>query len=134
MMIDKESIKDVRVGSQVSLLFDGDERNAIPATISKISDYNGESVVYLDSDYLNNNTVDIRTSYAQVIIKRYKGIKIDASSLRIKDGEKGVYVKTSVGTVFKKIEPIFSDEKYIICKEIPMDSTYLQAYDMVFVN
>lgn len=134
MLIDKISIKDVKIGTELNLLFDGDERNAIPAKISKMVEYKDKMLVYLDSEYLNENTVEFRTSYAQVIIKRYRGIKIDASALRIKNGEKGVYVRTTIGKQFKKIEPIFSDDKYIICKQNMDNDEYLRAYDEVIIN
>jgi len=134
MLIDKEYVKDVKIGASLNLLFDGDERNAIPANVFKMVDYNGKVLIYLESEYLNEYIVDIRISYAQVIIKKYTGIKIEQSALRIKNGEKGVYIKTKTGKVFKKTDSIFSDDEYIISKEMSNDSKYVQLYDEVIIN
>ena len=69
----------------------------------------------------------------QIVLKTYKGLKVNSRSVRIKDGEKGVYVKLGSVIKFVKTDIIYNTKDYVI-----VDSDYgsgsLKIYDDVIVE
>ncbi len=83
-----------------------------------LSDVDSETAVLVfrtgilpsDFHYLRNQTV-------QVVQKSYTGYRIPASAVRVVNGAEGVYVLRGSVVEFRRIEPIYEYDGYILVKE-----------------
>lgn len=106
---------------EVEIDFDYTDATEIPATVVRVEEDpdGGPALVVLMCDYINSETVNLRTETAQISFARYEGVCIEQSAVHIVTDEEGnqqtgVYVKYGNTVEFKKIDPIFENEHYVI--------------------
>ncbi len=117
-------------GSEVTVKF-ASTPDTVTAVIEDIveSDNPEESIIILGCDELTYNLVQRRVERVEIILNDYEGIKVPRKAIRFnKENEKGVYVLLGQRIVFKKIEPIYECDEYILSK-ITSDSGYISMYD-----
>lgn len=80
------------------------------------------------------NLVQRRAERVEIILNDYKGIKVPRSAIRFdKNNEKGVYILLGQRIAFKKINPIYECDEYIL-SQITSDSSYISVYDDIIVE
>ena len=76
----------------------------------------------------------MRTGIVTLVSKTYEGLRIPRKSLRVVDGQTGVYVLSGITLKFVKVEVIFSEDDYIICSQEKSNDSVLRLYDEVVVK
>ena len=128
-------VTDFRVGSSVMVKFSStpDTVTAVIDNLSETDDPN-ESIIVLSCDELTYNLVQRRAERVEIILNDYKGIKVPRSAIRFdKNNEKGVYILLGQRIAFKKINPIYECDEYIL-SQITSDSSYVSVYDDIIVE
>ena len=114
------------IGSDVTVKF-ASTPNTVTAVIEDIveSDNPEESMIILSCDELTYNLVQRRVERVEIILNDYEGIKVIIFN---KDNEKGVYILLGQRIAFKKIEPIYECDEYILSR-ITSDDDFISVYD-----
>lgn len=126
---------DFRVGNSVTVKFSSTP-NTVTAVIDNISETDdpNESIIVLSCDELTYSLVQRRVERVEIILNDYNGIKVPRSAIRFdKDNEKGVYILLGQRIAFKKINPIYECDEYIL-SQITSDSDYVSVYDDIIVE
>ena len=114
----------------INIPFQGVER--LPVNLYKIGDRTGDkTMLILSCDLMNDSISDIRLENIEIITEEYRGYKIQNSSIRTIDGEKGVYVVRGNLLGFRKIHILYSTDSYSIVDNPNGDSDYIKLYDKV---
>lgn len=126
---------DFRVGNIVTVKFSSTP-NTVTAVVDNISETDdpNESIIVLSCDELTYSLVQRRVERVEIILNDYNGIKVPRSAIRFdKDNEKGVYILLGQRIAFKKINPIYECDEYIL-SQITSDSDYVSVYDDIIVE
>lgn len=95
---------------------------------------NDKSAVVFRCDTTTGDTVSLRKSDAKLMKKSYDGFKISSDSLRIVDGQYGVYVLSAQRVVFKPIEILYSGDDFLIVSAAKNTTKVLTSKDEVIVG
>lgn len=99
-----------------------------------ISDQTDHAVVVLSCQQMNSELATMRTGIVTLVSKTYSGLKIPRKSLRVVDGQTGVYVLSGITLKFVNVEVVFSGDDYIICSQEKSNDSVLRLYDEVVVK
>ncbi len=129
-------IKRFNKGLTLSVSFQQTGINDIPMTVESTVFREGEpfGIVYLKCTYMSPELSRIRVNRADISFRSYTGLRVSAGSLRFRDGEAGVYVSLGRTIVFKRIDPILENGDYILSREHPEDTSYLQLFDEIVLE
>ncbi len=119
-----------QTGSSVTVKF-ASTPDTVTAVIEDIieSDNPEESIIVLSCDELTFSLVQRRVERVEIILNDYEGIKVPRKAIRFnKDNDKGVYILLGQRIAFKKVNPIYECEEYIL-SQITSDGEYLSVYD-----
>lgn len=134
-VLNTAEIKDLSKGDKVriSTNLSGTEELSVTVKAINKNDNAGNSAVVFSCMEMNEELSSIRKQEMQIVLKTYKGLKINADSVRVKDGKKGVYIK--LGTIKKFVETdiIYSSEDYCIVSSDNANGE-LRIYDDVIVK
>lgn len=128
-------ITDFRVGNSVTVKFSSTP-DTVTAVIDSITETDdpSESIIVLACDELTYNLVQRRAERVEIILNDYKGIKVPRNAIRFnKDNEKGVYILLGQRIAFKKINPIYECDEYLL-SQITSDSDYISVYDDIITE
>lgn len=126
---------DFRIGSSITVKF-ASTPDRLTAVVEDMieSDDPEESVIVLSCDKLTYNLVQRRVERVELILNDHNGIRVPRAAIRFNDkNEKGVYILLGQRIAFKKIEPIYECEEYIL-SEITSDTDYISVYDDIIVE
>lgn len=126
---------DFRVGSEVTVKF-ASTPDTVTAVIDDLieSDKPNESIIVLSCDELTFSLVQRRAERVEMILNDYKGIKVPRDAIRFnKANEKGVYILLGQKIAFKKVDPIYECDEYLL-SQITSDSSYVSVYDDVITE
>ncbi|MCH5349906.1 MAG: hypothetical protein J1E40_11330 [Oscillospiraceae bacterium] len=124
-----------RVGSSITVKF-ASTPDTVTAVIDDLieSDDPNESVIILSCDELTYNLVQRRVERVELILNDYEGIRVPRKAIRFdKDNEKGVYILLGQRVAFRKINPIYECDEYIL-SQITSDSSYISVYDDIITE
>lgn len=134
VVADKATAKSFAVGEKVTLRFEG-ESTVAKGTVEYISkEQSGKYMVTISSSSYCNYPMQNRFASLTIVKESHTGLKIPLSSVRIKDGKTGVYVKTENTMRYKEIEILCKDDTYAIAKFDNTRAGALLLYDEVIVN
>lgn len=126
---------DFRVGSEVTVKF-ASTPDTVTAVIDDLieSDKPDESIIVLSCDEMTYNLVQRRAERVEIILNDYKGIKVPRDAIRFdSDNEKGVYILLGQKIAFKKIDPVYECDEYLL-SQITSDSSYVGVYDDIITE
>lgn len=126
---------DFRVGSEVTVKF-ASTPDTVTAVIDDLieSDKPDESIIVLSCDEMTYNLVQRRAERVEIILNDYKGIKVPRDAIRFdSNNEKGVYILLGQKIAFKKIDPIYECDEYLL-SQITSDSSYVGVYDDIITE
>lgn len=90
------------------------------------------AIVVLKCDVMNGEIAATRSAPMTIINESYEGIKISKGSVRVVNGETGVYVMQGSIVKFKPIHILYQGDNYVICeKNDAGDVSKLRLYDEV---
>jgi len=126
----------LKTGRIYTLSFQYSSVGDIPARVAEIkSDETSDEVVVIFSvERLNPEIALLRNENVTIKFYNYSGIKVDRSSLRLVNGELGVYIKYGDVVKFRKINIIYETEDYIVSGLTDSGDSYLSMYDEIIVT
>ncbi|MBP1561571.1 MAG: hypothetical protein J6C96_10100 [Oscillospiraceae bacterium] len=129
----KES--NFRIGSEITVKF-ASTPDTVTAVIEDLieSDDPEESIIILSCDELTYSLVQRRAERVELILNDYEGIKVPRKAIRFnKENEKGVYILLGQRIAFKKIDPIYECDEYLL-SQITSDADYVSVYDDIITE
>ncbi len=118
-VIDADELHNFETGKNYDVRFPYNDGVTLSMYLYRIlADVDSETAVLIfrtgilpeDFNYLRSQTV-------QVIQSTYTGYRIPASAVRIVNGKEGVYILRGSKVEFRRIEPLYEYDGYIIAKE-----------------
>ncbi len=99
-----------------------------------VSDTKDSAVLVFACGQMSREFATIRTGPMTIVNNIYSGLKAAKSALRVVDSKTGVYVVSGIALNFVEVEVIYSNDDYIICKQIHSNDEVLRLYDDVVVK
>ena len=132
-IIDKDVADSLTAGDGIRLKFLDSSDNMIDGSVYKIADENdGKAVLVVKSAGYVDNLYSMSKVKVEVIKRTYEGMKIPAKSIRVKDGEKGVYILSGKKVRFRNAKIYYMNEDWaVVSKE---EKNGIKLYDSVVVN
>ena len=147
-VIDAENVFGIGVGEKVNLRVGSDGRRFEAEVISKKDIDDGKVICIFECDRLDSVVATGRTARFKLVIDSYGGLRVPRKALRYNDdGERGVFIEQGKSLVFKKVEVLYWDDDYVICKQNvikkredaeegednyeEIDDDYLKLYDII---
>lgn len=113
------SMSDYRMGDTIYLQFPSVSYEKIKCRIILLTKDANNVLVGVSCDKAQAGLLSSRNLEANVITKTYTGIRVDKESIRIVDGEKGVYTKVGSIVKFKKVNILYMGTTYALVEESP---------------
>lgn len=147
-VIDAEYMHAISKGDTVTLRV-GSEGHKFEAEVVSKTDADGDKVVCVfECDRLSSVVATERTARFKLVIDSYGGLRVPRKALRYNElGERGVFIEQGKSLAFKKVDVIYWDEDYVICKHNvikndedsdddadeyeEIDEDYLKLYDII---
>lgn len=138
----KNDVKRFSTGTMVTLDFNIESCNDIPASIYRVisDEGSGDAVVILKTNYINAILINLRQIDVDVSFTSYTGLRISKQALRYEEQTEGVYVKDGSLITFKPIERIYTGENFVLCTAAEPDDPQdigrkpLSQFDEVIVK
>lgn len=147
-VIDSESMLGIGVGEKVNLRVGSDGRRFEADVIYKMNVDDDKTVCIFECDRLDSVVTTGRTARFKLVIDSYGGLRVPRKALRYnEDGERGVFIERGKSLSFKKVDVIYWDDDYVICKQNvikkredaeegednyeEIDDDYLALYDII---
>lgn len=131
-VLDSDETVDITYNKEFYLNFPEAGVEKLPVTLYKIGEKeDGKTLVIFSCDEMNESLSDFRIEKIEIITDEYTGLKISNSAIRTVDGEKGVYIVRGNLMGFRKINVLYSTEKYSIVNNPDSSSDYIKLYDKV---
>ncbi|MBQ8994966.1 MAG: hypothetical protein IJ091_04045 [Oscillospiraceae bacterium] len=126
----------LRTGRTYTLGFQYTSVGDIPAKVSLIKkdESMDEVVVVFSIERLNPAIALLRNEDVTIKFYNYSGIRVRRSSMRLVDGDLGVFIKYGDTVKFRKVNIIYETEDYIISGIEDVGDQYLTMYDEVIVT
>ncbi|MBQ7128614.1 MAG: hypothetical protein IJO19_01330 [Clostridia bacterium] len=127
--------KDLSKGDKIKIstsLSNSDELSVTVKAVNRSSNKKKTAVVFSCME-MNEELATVRKQNMQVILKTYKGLKVNKDAVRAKNGKKGVYVERGSVRKFVETDIIYNSSDYCIVKSNNGDGE-LKIYDEVIVK
>ena len=121
-------------GTTIYVTFATQNLYDIPMVVSNVREDGSQNIVTLKSDYVSPGVLALRTATAQINFKRYKGLRVSDSAIRMVDGVTGVYIMTGYDIRFRPVEIIYDGPGYKLCRTSYTGSATLNLFDQVIVK
>ena len=92
------------------------------------------AVVIFSCDQMSRQLAEMRTGPMTVVNAVHSGLKVAKSALRVVDSQTGVYIISGITLDFVPVEVLYSNDDYMICKQIQSTEKVLRLYDEVVVK
>ncbi|MBR5942275.1 MAG: hypothetical protein IKZ81_02935 [Clostridia bacterium] len=104
-------------------------------TVEKLeTDEDGNCAVIFSCNNINNELACMRADRAIIRLNSYSGVRVNSDALRVVDGEQGVYIARGQKVAFRKVDPIYTGDGYIISRINKEDASMLQLYDDIIIG
>jgi putative membrane fusion protein len=126
---------ELRQGTKPNLVFPFVTDDVIPAEVVAVNrDNQGNVAVIFECSYMSGELSSIRKEPVQIRLKRYDGLRVPSRCIITNDNdEQGVYTLVGDTVVFKKVEILYAQPEYVICREKD-EKGYLELYDDIIVE
>lgn len=131
-----EDAARLKTGSTYFADFSFSSASDLPAVVEAIlpSEDGSFAIVILAFDRMNPAAAVLRNEDVNIKFSNYRGIKVKKTSLRLIDGELGVYIKYGSLVKFKKVDIIYEAEDYILSSATEGSGSYLSLYDEIITS
>ena len=121
-------------GSKVSLKTSINGAEEIEASVYKInaSKNKNSAVVVFACNVMNGDIAVMRSAPMTIVTQKFSGIRISNRSVRVLNGQTGVYVVTGSVVKFKPIKILYSTDTFTLCEKDDNDTgNTIRLYDEV---
>ncbi len=136
--VSNDSLSEFRKGASYNLNFLSIGVNDIQAKISDIITEKDEdrSLIIFKSNLMSSELATVRFPEIEIVFRSYDGLQVPASALHYSNekGYTGVYVQEASVIRFKKVEPVFQNERFVVSEINQLDSSRLQLFDKVIIS
>ncbi len=135
--IDISELHNYETGKSYSIKFPYNNDTAITMKLYRILSEAGSNsaILVFETGTLPANFNYLRHQTVQIVSEYYTGCRVPISALRVVNGEAGVYVLQGSKVVFKKVEPLYEYDGYIISEnKSGNDSSYLAKNDFIITK
>lgn len=136
--VPNDRLPEFRKGSSLNLNFLSIGVNDVRASIHDIITEKDEdrSLVIFKCNLMSSELAMVRFPEIEIVFRSYDGLEVPASALYYSNdaGYTGVYVLEANMIRFKKVEPVFQSETYVISEIDWSDSSRLQLFDKVIIS
>ena len=129
---DANECESISAGKNVSLRIPELSNESIPATVYSVNTEGDKCCIVIACSRALAGIFDYRRLNVQVITSSQSGYKIPSEALRMRDGQKGVYVVRDNIARFVPIEILLQDEEYILVSTIT--SGGIKMYDEIVTS
>ena len=135
----KVSINDslqYKVGDSLTIKTSIKSSPELYVTVSaiNISQSQDDAVIVFTCQQMNSELASMRTGRMTIIKKTYSGLKLPKKTLRVNEGQTGVYVVSGISLKFVTVNVIYNNDGYIICEQQTSNEDVLRLYDEVVVK
>ncbi len=125
-----------KAGDRLEIRTDIKSNPTLPVKVKQIniSSSTDSAVVIFSCQQMSSELASMRNGVMTVVNRVYKGLKIPRKSLRVVDGETGVYVISGILLKFVPVTVVYSADDYVICEQEQTTSDVLRLYDEVVVK
>lgn len=136
-MVPEKEASNFEVGKNISLKFYDLSDNTVSGTINTISkSENGKVAITVHSTRYIPSIYSTNKVSAELLTQSAEGIKVPSESLRVIDGQQGLYVVRLGVARFVPVELVFNNKEWAIVKSV-LNSNYeesLEIYDEIIIN
>ncbi|MBQ6553007.1 MAG: hypothetical protein IJL83_05280 [Clostridia bacterium] len=133
--ISEEDAARLEVGKTLPVRFSASLAYDVYFTVEKLeADDDGNRAVIFSCNNVNSELACLRVDRATLRLNSFSGVRVNSDALRVVDGEQGVYIARGQKVAFRKVDPIYTGDGYIISKIRKDDPTMLQLYDDVIIG
>jgi len=100
-------------GSTWTLLFQtvaGEQTDVKMTLVSSSRPVDGEVALVFESSFFNAQLYSLRICDAQIVLRSYSGFRVRKESIRVSEGDNGVYVLSGAKLVFKPVTVLYTSE------------------------
>ena len=134
VIVTQNELSNIKIGDTVYLRNHNFSDDAV-ATVTYISTpQNGKYVLTATSDATCTWATEERIASIDLVKKRYSGLKVPISAIRVKDDITGVYTVVDSIVHFKKVNILYKNNKYAIVEENNAQNGGLLLYDEVITS
>lgn len=135
-VLDAEEASRLRPGYRYSVEFAYSGAGELPGTVYSVNygEDGKKAAVVFTFDRVGAASSQLRSETATIRFNNYKGIKVDRTSLRLVDGELGVFIKYGDTVKFRKLNIIYETDDYVLSSATEGSSYLLSLYDEVIVS
>lgn len=112
----KSNLNGYSVGKKMSIRFSSVSDDCLDGTIISMTTEGDNTLVGVECVAIQPELLSEREIDAEIITKTYSGIRVDKNSVRIVDGQNGVYVKVGSIIKFKKVTVLYMGTTYALIK------------------
>lgn len=122
-----------KAGDKLNIKTDIKTNPTLPVKVKQIniSESSDSAVVIFSCQQMSSELASMRSGVMTVVSRTYEGLKIPRKSLRVVDGETGVYVVSGIVLKFVPVTVLYSADDYVICEQEQTTSEVLRLYDEV---
>lgn len=132
--LNTSDISDLSKGDKIKIGTSLSNSDELSVTVKAVNKSDGKkSAVVFSCMEMNEELATVREQNMEIILKTYKGLKVNKNAIRVKKGQKGVYVERGTVTTFVKTDVIYSSKDYCIVKT-NNGNNELKIYDEVIVK
>ncbi len=135
--VDKKTGENLQVGQTLKMKFFDLSDTIVEGKVQSISaEENGKVTVVIYSDKYVEDIYSTSKAVVEFITTSAEGIKLPVESLRVKDGQTGVYVLRLDVARFVPVDVYYKNDQWAVVKAVT-DASYnyrLQIYDEVIVE
>lgn len=123
-------------GTELTLEMTSASADALPVTVARVnkSAAGEDAVVVFKCSYMSAELSALRDPSFQVVLKRYDGLRVPTSAIRVEQGKKGVFVVIGSTLRFVPVSILYNGNGYVVCKRIDPLQEGLHLYDDVVVK
>lgn len=138
VVAETDKIEGIAVGDNLQIRFPDVGIETVSGRVSRITpEQSGKVILIIDSNKYIDNIYSSSKVKAELIRNSYEGFRIPAKSLRMTDGEMGVYVIRSNKARFVPVELLYNAGSWVVVRE-QMESAehpkVLKLYDELIIN
>lgn len=135
--VDVAELHNYETGKNYTIQFPYNNDTAITMKLYRILSEAGSNtaVLVFETGTLPSDFNFLRHQTVQIVREYYTGCRIPISALRVVNGQPGVYVLRGSKVEFKKVEPLYEYDGYIISADKSgSDSSYLAKNDFIITK
>ena len=132
--VDSAYLDNIYEGRNLNISLDINSNEFKKATVEKVIDLGDKAMVVLECTVMDRQAASSRVTDCEILFRQYTGIKIPKTAIHFVDGNMGVYVNFSNVVYFRRIDPIYEDDNYVIVPKDKSESNQVELYDSIIVK